>query len=93
MKAGSTVESGIHLRWDRLQEFMGELSLLSVEGQARQLEMRPLNLHRAKHDNRVGDRTIVEIMAGTAAIARRRRAKAPKFEDLFEIRLPARPES
>lgn len=89
MKAGSTVEGGIYLRRDRFDEFLGDLSLLSTEGQARQLRMRALNLRRAKSGNRVGDRTIIELMAGTALIAQRRRVAAPKFEALFEICLPA----
>ncbi len=91
MKAGSTVDGGIYLRQDQFADFLGELGLLSVEGQARQLRMRSLNLARAKRGNRVGDRTIIEILAGTAAVARRRRTKPPAFETLFEIRLPTPP--
>ncbi|GAA2347148.1 hypothetical protein [Dactylosporangium salmoneum] len=89
MKAGSTVEGGIYLRLDRFEDFLGELALLSIEGQARQLHMRSLNLYRARKGYRVGDRSLAEILTGTAAVARRRRINAPTFEDLFEIRLPA----
>lgn len=77
---------GIYLRWDRLQDFMGDLRYLPLQTQARQLEMRPLNLHRAKEGHRVGDRTIAEILTGVAVIARRRGAEPPTFEQLFEIR-------
>jgi len=89
VKADSTFVEGIYLRPDGLDAFLGELALLTIEGQARQLGMRSLNLYRARRGHRIGDRTVVAILTGAAAIARRRRAKrAPRFEELFEIRPP-----
>lgn len=90
MKRGPLVESGIYLRWDALNDFLGELAVLSTDAKARELRMSHLNLHRARRGAGVGHRTIAEILLGTARLARRRGVEAPAFEDLFEIETPAR---
>jgi hypothetical protein len=87
MKAGTILDGGIYLRWTAFQQFMGEMALLSIHGQSQQVGTGALNLHRAKADRRLSDRTIAEILIGVRAIARRRGTKPPTFEELFDVRM------
>jgi hypothetical protein len=86
MKRATPDTIGIYLREDGITEFLGDMALLGIEGQARQLGMPYPNLYRAYCGHRLGDRAITGIMTGVAAVARRRGVKPPAFESLFELR-------